>query len=118
MGRNYCGNELSDGLEKDHRFNVPIVTPTTKGETDELITPCEIIERGILTQDQWKFIKSRALDLFSLGEEIASLRNLILVDTKYEFGFCVETGKILLIDEIHTGDSSRYWSQNDFHMKS
>jgi len=106
--RNFCGNVLPEGMVKNQKFSSPILTPTTKGEEDELIDPAGIVKRGFATQKQWDEISDRALALFKRGQEIAAKRGLILVDTKYEMGFDVE-GKLTVGDEVHTPDSSRYW---------
>lgn len=106
--RNYCGNVLPEGMKKSQKFASPIITPTTKGETDELIDAKGIVERGLATQKQWDDISDRALAVFKRGQEIAATRGLILVDTKYEMGID-ENGTITIADEVHTPDSSRYW---------
>jgi phosphoribosylaminoimidazole carboxylase PurE protein len=92
------------------------VTPTTKGDVDELITEKQIIDEGHMTASQWTFIKGKALELFDFGQLIASQKGLILVDTKYEFGLDINNN-ILLIDEVHTCDSSRYWLKNTYESK-
>ncbi|MDD5040990.1 MAG: phosphoribosylaminoimidazolesuccinocarboxamide synthase [Candidatus Peribacteraceae bacterium] len=106
--RNFCGNKLPDGMVKNQKFAAPIITPTTKGEEDELIDPKGIVERGFATKQQWEEIEDRAFALFRKGQEIAATRGLILVDTKYEMGFD-EQGTLTIADEVHTPDSSRYW---------
>lgn len=106
--RNFCGNILPEGMVKNQKFSSPILTPTTKGETDELIDPTGIVERGLATQKQWDEITDRAFALFLRGQELAAARGLILVDTKYEMGID-EDGTITIADEVHTPDSSRYW---------
>jgi len=107
--RNFCGNVLPEGLKKNQKFEKSIITPTTKSdEHDEKISGEEAVKRGLMTQEQWDFVADKALKLFQRGQEIAAEHGLILVDTKYEFGYD-ETGEIYLIDEIHTPDSSRYW---------
>lgn len=107
--RNYCGNVLSEGMKKNEKFAEPIVTPTTKSEThDRPITPKEIVDEGLMTQEEWDIVSQKALELFKFGQEKAKEHDLILVDTKYEFGKDKD-GNILLCDEIHTPDSSRYW---------
>lgn len=105
--RNLCGVELPDGLTEGHRFENPIVTPTTKTENDEPITPEEITKQGLATKYQWDVITDYARKLFKWGEEYATTRDLILCDTKFEFGID-SNGNILLIDECLTVDSSRY----------
>ncbi len=106
--RNFCGNTLAEGMLKNQKFPTPIITPTTKGETDELIDAAGIVEQKLTTKKQWEEISDRALALFKRGQEIAAKRGLILVDTKYEMGVD-EEGNILVADEVHTPDSSRYW---------
>jgi phosphoribosylaminoimidazole-succinocarboxamide synthase len=106
--RNFCGNKLPDGMVKSQKFDAPIITPTTKGEHDELIDPAGIIERKLATKEQWAEISEKALALFRRGQEIAASRGLILVDTKYEMGYD-EQGTLTIADEVHTPDSSRYW---------
>ncbi|UCH62585.1 MAG: phosphoribosylaminoimidazolesuccinocarboxamide synthase [Fidelibacterota bacterium] len=107
--RNYCGNPLPDGLEKNAVLEQPILTPTTKHEEhDRPISPDEIISEGWLSREDWEAASAYALELFAFGQQVAREHGLILVDTKYEFGKDA-AGDILLIDEIHTPDSSRYW---------
>jgi phosphoribosylaminoimidazole-succinocarboxamide synthase len=106
--RNFCGNTLAEGMVKNQKFPSAIITPTTKGETDELIDTAGILEQKLTTKKQWDEISDRALALFKKGQEIAAKRGLILVDTKYEMGVD-EDGSILVADEVHTPDSSRYW---------
>jgi len=106
--RNFCGNTLPEGMVKNQKFAAPIITPTTKGEEDELIDPKGIVERGFATAKQWAEIEDRAFALFRKGQQIAALRGLILVDTKYEMGYD-EAGHLTIADEVHTPDSSRYW---------
>lgn len=107
--RSYCGNDLPDGFVKNDKLEKNIVTPTTKSDVgDAPITPQEIVDRGLMTQAEWNEASSKALSLFNYGQEVALRNGLLLVDTKYEFGVDAD-GRILLIDEIHTPDSSRYW---------
>jgi phosphoribosylaminoimidazole-succinocarboxamide synthase len=109
--RDLYGVRFPDGLRENQKLPHTILTPTTKardGEHDEPVTPAEIVERGLLTAAQWDAVSRVALALFARGREIAASRGLILVDTKYEFGVDGE-GRIILADEIHTPDSSRYW---------
>ena len=110
-GAKAYGIELPAGMKKDQQFENPILTPSTKeevGKHDLPISPGELVARGSVTQRQWDEIAQYALALFAKGQSWAKTRGLILVDTKYEFGVD-ESGKIFLIDEIHTPDSSRYW---------
>jgi phosphoribosylaminoimidazole-succinocarboxamide synthase len=109
--RDIYGQRFPDGLRENQKLPRTIITPTTKardGEHDEPVTEAEIIERGALTAGQWEELSRKALALFARGRDIAAGRGLILVDTKYEFGLAPD-GRILLADEIHTPDSSRYW---------
>lgn len=107
--REYCGITIPDGLVKNQKLECPIFTPTTKSDKDELISLKEIVERKIMTQEEIEYVKTKALQLFEFGSKYAEERGLILVDTKYEFGIDEETKEIILIDEVHTCDSSRFW---------
>jgi phosphoribosylaminoimidazole-succinocarboxamide synthase len=112
--RSYCGNALPEGMKKNEPLPGNIVTPTTKEkEHDRPITAEEIVAEGWLTQARWDVASAKALELFAFGQKMAASRGLILVDTKYEFGV-TEDGEILLIDEIHTPDSSRYWLADSY----
>ncbi len=105
------GHTLPDGLRDNQALPAPIITPTSKafdGGHDEPLTAEDIVSQGLLTQPQWDEVSSKALALFARGQKMAAERGLILVDTKYEFG-TDEAGNILIADEIHTPDSSRYW---------
>jgi phosphoribosylaminoimidazole-succinocarboxamide synthase len=109
--RDIYGIRFPDGLRENQKLPLTILTPTTKardGEHDEPITPDEIVSRGLLSAAQWEAVSRTALALFARGREVAASRGLILVDTKYEFGLDAASG-IILADEIHTPDSSRYW---------
>ncbi len=107
--RDFAGITLRDGMRKNEPLPRNLITPTTKEAThDRPITPAEIIREGWLTAAEWEFASSKALELFAFGQQRAAQHGLILVDTKYEFGVTPE-GEIILIDEIHTPDSSRYW---------
>jgi phosphoribosylaminoimidazole-succinocarboxamide synthase len=107
--RNFCGHTLPEGFSKNEKLSQNIVTPTTKETThDRPITAAEIVSENWLTQTEWDYSSSKALELFAFGQQLAAQRGLILVDTKYEFGVTPEN-EIILIDEIHTPDSSRYW---------
>ncbi len=113
-GRNFCGNILPEGLKKNQKFEKPIITPTTKSEKhDEKISEEDIIKRNLMTKEEWDFVKEKALKLFERGTKIAAESGLIVVDTKYEFGYD-EKGNIYLIDEIHTPDSSRFWLKETY----
>jgi phosphoribosylaminoimidazole-succinocarboxamide synthase len=107
--RDICGNILPDGMVKNQKFEKPIMTPTTKSDLhDESVSAREIVARGIIREDVWKRLEKIVFGLFDHGTKIAARHGLILVDTKYELGID-DKGNILLIDEIHTPDSSRYW---------
>ncbi len=113
--RNFCGNKLPEGLEKNQKFSKPIITPTTKaehGSHDELISREEIIKRGLVDEDAYRKIEKAALALFDFGSKLVAKNNLILVDTKYEFGEL--DGELVLIDEVHTPDSSRFWIRDTY----
>lgn len=109
--RELCGVLMPEGMKENDKFPEPIITPATKaedGDHDEDISKEDIIARGIVSKEDYKVLEKYTRDLFQKGTEIAEERGLILVDTKYEFGK-TKDGKILLIDEIHTPDSSRYF---------
>jgi phosphoribosylaminoimidazole-succinocarboxamide synthase len=112
--RFFCGHTLPEGMKKNEKLHTNLVTPTTKEkEHDRPITAEEIVAEGWLTDGEWELASTKALELFAFGQKIAAERGLILVDTKYEFGVA-EDGEILLIDEIHTPDSSRYWLADSY----
>jgi phosphoribosylaminoimidazole-succinocarboxamide synthase len=113
-GREVCGVKLPDGLRENDRLPEPIITPATKASSghDEDISLKEIVERKILTSKQLDKLTDTSLKLFARGTEIAAKNNLILVDTKYEFG--KNEGKLMLIDEVHTPDSSRFFYLDDY----
>ncbi|HEY4354121.1 MAG TPA: phosphoribosylaminoimidazolesuccinocarboxamide synthase [Acidobacteriaceae bacterium] len=115
--RQYCGHVLPEGMSKNQPLPHNLVTPTTKEKLhDRPITAEEIVAEGWLTKDEWEFASTKALELFTFGQRLAAERGLILVDTKYEFGVDSD-GNILLIDEIHTPDSSRYWLAGTYAMR-
>ncbi|WP_332769396.1 phosphoribosylaminoimidazolesuccinocarboxamide synthase [Phenylobacterium sp.] len=117
--REMYGHRLPDGLRDNQKLPRPIITPTSKafdGGHDEPLTPEAIVAQGLLTQAQWDQLSAYALALFARGQEIAARRGLILVDTKYEFGTDAE-GTIILADEIHTPDSSRYWIAGSYDQR-
>jgi len=117
--RNFCGNVLPDGMKKDQKFDRPILTPSTKaehGDHDESVSREQILERGIITPEQFDKIADAAMKLYARGVEIAAKQGIILVDTKYEFGVS-EDGEIVLIDEIHTPDSSRFWFADGYEER-
>ncbi|WP_313760937.1 phosphoribosylaminoimidazolesuccinocarboxamide synthase [Rhizobium sp.] len=114
--REMYGMRLPDGMRDNQKLPEPVITPTSKefdGGHDEPLTPDQIVEGGLLTQAQWDTLSKYALALFARGQEMAAKRGLILVDTKYEFG-TDENGTIILADEIHTPDSSRYWLADSY----
>ncbi len=109
--RQMYGHAFSDGLRDNQVLPAPIITPTSKaadGDHDAPLTAADILAQGLMTPAQWDSVSRYALALFARGAAMAAERGLILVDTKYEFGID-STGRILLADEIHTPDSSRYW---------
>jgi phosphoribosylaminoimidazole-succinocarboxamide synthase len=115
-GRKMYGLDLPDGMKDNQVLPHPVITPTSKafdGGHDEPLTPADIIEHKLLTPAQWETVSTYALALFARGQESAAKRGLILVDTKYEFGTDAD-GKIILADEIHTPDSSRYWMAESY----
>ena len=112
--RDYCGHTFPDGMKKNQQLPTNVVTPTTKEtDHDRPITPTEIVAENWLTQEQWDYASQKALELFAYGQQVAAKNGLILVDTKYEFGIN-SNGDIILIDEIHTPDSSRYWLADSY----
>ena len=115
--REICGVPLPDGLRENERLPHPILTPTTKADAghDENISRDEIIAQGIVEKDVYEQVEKYALAFFERGTEIAAKRGLILVDTKYEFG--LRDGKVILIDEIHTPDSSRYFYADGYEER-
>jgi phosphoribosylaminoimidazole-succinocarboxamide synthase len=114
-----CGVALPEGLKENDKFPTPIITPSTKadnGEHDEDISREDILDKGIVAEDDYLVLEKYTRALFQRGTEIAASRGLILVDTKYEFGKTKE-GKIVLIDEIHTPDSSRYFYADGYQER-
>jgi phosphoribosylaminoimidazole-succinocarboxamide synthase len=112
--RDYCGIHFSEGLRKNQKLAEPVLTPTTKdSEHDRPISPQEIVAEGWMTQAEWDEASVAALKLFNFGVETAAKHGLILVDTKYELGRDAD-GRIVLVDEIHTPDSSRYWLAHSY----
>ncbi len=112
------GIKFPDGLSKNQKLKTPVITPTTKAESghDERLTEKEIIDRKIVTPGIWKQMKKAALELFERGTKICEKGGIILVDTKYEFGLD-SSGKLILIDEIHTPDSSRFWIKKTYKAR-
>ena len=115
--RELCGIKLPDGMKENERFPEPIITPTTKAEAghDENISREEIIAQGIVSKEDYETMERYTRALFKRGTEIAAEKGLILVDTKYEFG--KRDGKVYLIDEIHTPDSSRYFYADGYEER-
>lgn len=114
--RNLCGNILPEKMKENDKFKSPIITPATKAEKglhDEDISPKSIIEQNIINKDDYEYLHEKSLELFKRGTDLASKNGLILVDTKYEFGYD-SNGVITLIDEIHTPDSSRYFYKDSY----
>jgi phosphoribosylaminoimidazole-succinocarboxamide synthase len=117
--REVYGHRLPDGLRDNQKLPQTILTPTTKGYDGAHDTPLsekEILDQGLLTPSQWREVSERALALFARGSALARAHGLILADTKYEFGLDGE-GRILLADEIHTPDSSRYWRLDSYERR-
>lgn len=112
--RDFGGTILPDGMRKNQKLPQPIFDPTTKEAThDRTLSPQQMIAEGFITRDLFDRVKGTALKLFARGQEIAARSGLILVDTKYEFG-TDEHGALVLIDEIHTPDSSRFWQRDSY----
>jgi phosphoribosylaminoimidazole-succinocarboxamide synthase len=114
-----CGVQMAEGLKENDKFPLPIITPTTKaanGEHDEDISREDILANGVVSEKDYLVLEDYTRKLFEKGTEIAAKRGLILVDTKYEFGKTKE-GKIVLIDEIHTPDSSRYFYLDGYQQR-
>jgi phosphoribosylaminoimidazole-succinocarboxamide synthase len=112
-----CGVKMPEGLREHDPFPEPILTPATKATEghDEDISEADILSRGIVTEDLWAQIRKTAFRLFERGQQVAKEQGLILVDTKYEFG--LHEGKVTLIDEVHTTDSSRYFYADGFEQR-
>lgn len=115
--RMLCGVAMPDGLQENDYFPAPIITPSTKASEghDEDISKTEIIAQGLTTENEWALLEKYALQLFERGKQIAAKQQLILVDTKYEFGKI--GNEIILMDEIHTPDSSRYFYAEGFEER-
>lgn len=115
--RDYCGHSFPEGLQKNQRLQEPVLTPTTKeAHHDRPISPAEIVAEGWMSEEDWAEASTLALKLYQAGVERAEKHGLILVDTKYEFGRDKE-GNIMVVDEIHTPDSSRYWLANNYQAR-
>ena len=112
--RNYCGIQFPDGLEKNKPLPELVITPTTKiYKENQLISKDDILYRKIVTEKELFYIYTKALELFKYGQDMAEAKGLILIDTKYEFGYDYEDN-IILIGKIHTGDSSGYWKKETY----
>ncbi len=117
--REIYGHRFPDGMRPNQKLARTIITPTTKafdGGHDEPLTEALILDRGLLTEAQWREVCGYAFALFARGQKMAAERGLILVDTKYEFGLDA-AGRIILADEIHTPDSSRYWFAGSYESR-
>jgi phosphoribosylaminoimidazole-succinocarboxamide synthase len=117
--RHIYGYEFPEGLHKNDPLPEPIITPTTKGragEHDERLTCAEVVERGLVDANTWEQVQAAALAIFKRGQELARRGGLILVDTKYEFGRAPD-GTVMLIDELHTPDSSRFWVAGTYEQR-
>jgi len=116
--RNFCGNELPDGMRKNEKFPEAIITPSTKaaqGEHDESVPPSELYKRGAIDPGLYKELARISMRLYERGVSRAADHGMIFVDTKYEFG--ISKGKIMLMDEVNTPDSSRYWMKDDYEAR-
>jgi phosphoribosylaminoimidazole-succinocarboxamide synthase len=114
--REIYGYTFPNGLQKNAELPEPIITPTTKGGAtghDERLTCAEVVEKGLLDAKTWDQVQTAALAIFKRGQEVARKAGLILVDTKYEFGLASD-GSVVLIDEVHTPDSSRFWKADSY----
>lgn len=116
--RNYCGHELPEGLRKNQQLASALVTPTTKDDNhDELISAEEIVRSGRMSAQDWERCRDYSLRLFAYSQALALSRGLILADTKYEFGREPVSGEIMMVDELQTPDSSRYWIESSYHER-
>ena len=117
--REIYGYTFPEGLQKNSRLPEPIITPTTKGGAtghDERLTCAEVVEKSLLDAKTWNQVQAAALAIFKRGQEIANKAGMILVDTKYEFGIASD-GTVVLIDEVHTPDSSRFWKADTYEER-
>jgi len=117
--RTIYGHRFADGLRRDTLLPTALITPTTKGDTgahDEPLSVAEVVTRGIVDAVLWEQVQAAALALFAFGQQTADAAGLILADTKYEFGVDA-TGRLLLIDEMHTPDSSRFWERSSYEAR-
>lgn len=110
--RVFSGTRVEDGLRQHARFKSPILTPTTKEESDREITPEEIVSSGLVSEALYEEMVRASMRLFEVGTELLAARDILLVDTKYEFG--ILDGRLMLIDELHTPDSSRFWTAESY----
>jgi len=116
--RSYCGHSLPEGMKKNEKLPYVMLTPSTKDDLhDRPISASEVVSLGLMTQSEWDYVAEKALALFSFGQQQATSRGLILVDTKLEFGRCIKTNEIMLIDEVFTPDSSRYWLASTYEQR-
>jgi phosphoribosylaminoimidazole-succinocarboxamide synthase len=116
--RNFCGNKLPEGMKKNQKFARPIITPSTKAEKglhDESVSKEDILKSGVVDPKIYEQMEKATYALYEFGNKLVAKNNLILVDTKYEFGLL--DGNLVLIDEIHTPDSSRYWVKDTYDAK-
>lgn len=114
-GKPISGIRLPEGMAFNQKFNVPLLTPSTKaerGDHDEPISSEEIVKRGLVEESLWRKVENKAMELYEYGRSTLQERGLILVDTKYEFGLL--QGELVLVDEVHTPDSSRFWFQDTY----
>ena len=117
--REIYGYTFPDGLQKNSALPEPIITPTTKGGAtghDERLTCAEVVEKGLLDKKTWDQVQAAALAVFKRGQEVARKAGMIFVDTKYEFGRAAD-GSVVLIDEVHTPDSSRFWKADTYEAR-
>lgn len=114
--RSPYGVPLPDGLRENEKLPRTIITPAAKGDHDEPLTAAEVIRRGLMSESRWQEACAAALAVFARGRELAARRGLLLVDTKYEFGLDSE-GRLVLGDEIHTPDSSRFWMADSYEQR-
>lgn len=110
--RTFSGVMVGEGLTKNQAFDSPILTPTTKDKDDTPINEEGIVSTGLVSQAMYTQMKEKALELFAFGSDFLKERGIVLVDTKYEFG--ILDGKLIIIDEMHTPDSSRFWNVEDY----
>jgi len=116
--RLYCGHTLPEGMKKNEKLPYVMLTPSTKDDLhDRPISAAEVVSLGLMTQSEWDYVAEKALALFEFGQKQAASNGLILVDTKLEFGRCIKTNEIMLIDEVFTPDSSRYWLASSYEQR-